>query len=287
MTEVGMALSCGLDSVDRVDGSVGWPLPSVEVRLVDVDSKEVIAEGEEVDRDGRERQGELQLRGPTIFSGYWRNPKATHDEFVPDDLGGPSWFKTGDMATRKTFEGAGNGPERWTRGPLYFIRGRKSVDIIKSGGEKISALEIETQLLSLPQVAEAAVVGIPSEVWGQRIAAVIVLDPVHANSGKVRKQWGAMDMRRALRDRLANYKIPHELKIIGDIPKNAMGKGECGHGFGTSGSHAVLTMSPSQQETACFGPFWRCGITIIDCFAASGRSLPCCSLRISSHSGVS
>ena len=149
MTEVGMALSCGLDFRDRVDGSVGWPLPSVQVRLVDSETNEVIPLGQEVDENGKEREGEIQLRGPTIFEEYWRNEKATSEEFVAADDGGGKWFKTGDIATRKTVEGAGQSGQDWAKGPMYFIRGRKSTDIIKSGGEKVSALEIERELLSL------------------------------------------------------------------------------------------------------------------------------------------
>jgi len=149
MTEVGMALSCGLDFDDRIDGSVGWPLPSVEARLVESESNEVIKEGEEKDSDGNEREGEIQLRGPTIFKEYWRNPKATAEEFVEGEDGKSRWFKTGDIATRHVVEGAGRSGQDWAKGPMYFIRGRKSVDIIKSGGEKISALEIERELLSL------------------------------------------------------------------------------------------------------------------------------------------
>ena len=149
MTEVGMALSCGLDFKDRVDGSVGWPLPSVQVRLVDTETKEVIPLGEEVDKDGKEREGEIQLRGPTIFEEYWRNEKATAEEFVEGEDGGGKWFKTGDIATRRTVEGAGQSGQEWAKGPMYFIRGRKSTDIIKTGGEKVSALEIERELLSL------------------------------------------------------------------------------------------------------------------------------------------
>lgn len=76
-----------------------------------------------------------------------------------------------------------------------------------------------------PQIAEAAVLGLASEQWGQKVAAVIVLDPEHANSGRGGKPWGVMDLRRALKDRLANYKIPQELKIVEELPKNAMGKG--------------------------------------------------------------
>ena len=149
MTEVGMALSCGLDFKDRVDGSVGWPLPSVQVRLVDSESNEVIPLGQEVDKDGKEREGEIQLRGPTIFEEYWRNEKATAEEFVEADDGGGKWFKTGDVATRRIVEGAGQSGQEWAKGPMYFIRGRKSTDIIKTGGEKVSALEIERELLSL------------------------------------------------------------------------------------------------------------------------------------------
>ena len=149
MTEVGMALSCGLDFSDRVDGSVGWPLPFVEARLVDTETSAVIPLGNEKDSNGHEREGEIQLRGPTVFKEYWRNEKATAEEFVDGEDGKGRWFKTGDVATRREVEGAGQSGQDWARGPMYFIRGRKSVDIIKSGGEKVSALEIERELLSL------------------------------------------------------------------------------------------------------------------------------------------
>ena len=149
MTEVGMALSCGLDFRDRVDGGVGWPLPSVQARLVDSETNTVIPIGEEIDENGKEREGEIQLRGPTVFEEYWRNEKATSEEFVDADDGGGKWFKTGDIATRRNVEGAGESEQEWAKGPMYFIRGRKSTDIIKSGGEKVSALEIERELLSL------------------------------------------------------------------------------------------------------------------------------------------
>ena len=149
MTEVGMALSCGLDFNDRVDGSVGWPLPSVEARLVDTETNQVIKIGEEIDSEGKEREGEIQLRGPTVFKEYWRNPKATSEEFVEGEDGKGRWFKTGDIATRIEVKGAGESSQGWAKGPMYFIRGRKSVDIIKTGGEKVSALEVERELLSL------------------------------------------------------------------------------------------------------------------------------------------
>lgn len=241
MTEVGMALSCGLDFKDRIDGSVGWPLPSVEVRLVDTETNEVIQLGEETQSDGKEREGEIQLRGPTVFQEYWSNPKATSEEFLEGKDGKGRWFKTGDVATRRHVEGAGHSDQDWAKGAMYFISGRKSVDIIKSGGEKISALEVERELLSLlvylhvkkeldadgiarPQISEAAVVGLSSEQWGQKLAAVVVLNPADANSGRGGKAWGIMDLRRALKERLVNYKIPQEMKVVLEIPKNAMGK---------------------------------------------------------------
>ncbi|CZT44645.1 related to malonyl CoA synthetase [Rhynchosporium secalis] len=222
MTEVGMALSCGLSTTDRVDGSVGWPLPSVEVRLVDTETHSVILPGEELDQDGKERDGEIQLRGPTIFKEYWRNEKATLAEHVEGEDGQGRWFKTGDVAVRRNVSSAGHSSQDWAHGPMYFIRGRKSADIIKSGGEKVSALEVERELLSLPQVSEAAVVAVPSGKWGQKVGAVIILseDAVGRNGAK----WGPMDMRRALKERLAGYKIPQVMKVVDDIPKNAMGK---------------------------------------------------------------
>ncbi|KFY05560.1 hypothetical protein V492_08448 [Pseudogymnoascus sp. VKM F-4246] len=222
MTEVGMALSCGLDFSDRVDGSAGWPLPSVDVRLLDTETNTVIEPGQEKDDAGKERDGEIQLRGPTVFSGYWHNEKATQEAFVDGMDQKGLWFKTGDIAVRRHVPEAGHGEQAWAKGPMYFIRGRRSADIIKTGGEKVSALEVERELLSLPEVAEAAVVGVPSAKWGQKVGAVIVLDPHRPN--KDGKKWGPMDMRRALRDRLANYKIPQTMKIVDEIPKNAMGK---------------------------------------------------------------
>ncbi|UNI23223.1 hypothetical protein JDV02_009056 [Purpureocillium takamizusanense] len=225
MTEVGMALSCGLAFADRVDASVGWPLPSVQARLVDVDTGEVIPEGKDVDPlTGRERAGEIQLRGPTVFQEYWRNPDATAKEFVLDstsdgDDGARPWFKTGDVAVRRPVPSAGHAPDQpWARGPMYFILGRRTADIIKTGGEKVSALEVERELLSLPEVAEAAVVAVPSGNWGQKVGAVIILD------GDVVGKWSPLDMRRALKPRLANYKIPQVMKVVDHIPRNAMGK---------------------------------------------------------------
>lgn len=225
MTEVGMALSCGLSPTDRVDGSVGWPLPGVEARLVDLDTHTVIPPGQETDpTTGRERAGEIQLRGPSIFKEYWRNPEATAKELVPASDGGRPWFRTGDVAIRRPVPGAGQSSlpsQSWThQGPLYFILGRRSADIIKSGGEKVSALEIEREMLALPQVAEVAVLAVPSGKWGQKVGAVVILDKENVPEGR----WSALEMRRALKGRLVNYKIPQVLRVVDHIPRNAMGK---------------------------------------------------------------
>ena len=136
MTEIGMALSNPLHG-ERQPGRVGSPLPGVEVRLVDDDGNEV--------NDGI--PGEIQVRGDTVFAEYWDRPDATEDAFDGD------WFRTGDVAVRE------NGS--------YRILGRASVDILKTGGEKVSALEIEEVLLGHPSVAEVAVVGLPDSGVGR------------------------------------------------------------------------------------------------------------------------
>jgi malonyl-CoA/methylmalonyl-CoA synthetase len=234
MTEVGMALSGSLAFADRVDGSVGWPLPCVEIRLVDPETNDIIPDNDTNIASSISREGEIQLRGPTIFKEYFRNPAATAKEFVdavPTDKNQDKWFKTGDIAIRKSVPGAGQNPDApWARGPMYFILGRLSVDIIKIGGEKVSALEVEREMLSLPEIAEAAVLGLPDEKWGQKIAAVIVLSDVGrrgkiAGEGKTKgKEWGLMDLRRALKKRLAVHKLPVVAKVVDSIPRNAMGK---------------------------------------------------------------
>jgi acyl-CoA synthetase (AMP-forming)/AMP-acid ligase II len=229
MTEIGMALSCGLDPSTRVDGSVGFPLPGVEIRLVDPDTNTTIPANDYT------HSGEIQLRGPTIFKEYFRNPEATAKEFLIDESGDGKgkWFKTGDIAIRHPPLPASPSlstpstalPQKWAQGPTYQILGRQSSDIIKTGGEKVSALEVERELLSLPNVKEAAVVGVPSEKWGQKIVALVVLrDGVKDVDGK--EGWTPLSMRRALQGKLARYKIPHVLRVVKGIERNAMGKSE-------------------------------------------------------------
>ncbi|XP_062817574.1 malonate--CoA ligase ACSF3, mitochondrial [Anolis carolinensis] len=206
MTEVGMALSNPLRG-PRVPGSVGNPLPGVKVRIAteslqrDVPAYTVHAEGDE---DGtkvtpglEDKEGELFVKGPTVFREYWNKPTETKDAFTPD-----GWFKTGDTAVYKD--------------GTYWIRGRTSVDIIKSGGYKISALEVERHLLAHPSIADVAVIGAPDPMWGQRVSAVVELQQGHTLSLKELKEWARKSM--------ASYTIPSELLLVEEIPRNQMGK---------------------------------------------------------------
>lgn len=183
MTEVGMALSNPLGG-PRVPGSVGAPLPGVETRLVDEAGLDV-AEG---------APGELLLKGPSVFREYWKRPGATAGAFRD------GWFVTGDVAVVE--EGR------------YRILGRKSVDILKSGGYKVSALEVEAALRDHPLVRDVAVVGLPDPEWGERIAAAVVATaPLTLDA-----------LRDFARGRLAPYKLPTRLLLLDELPRNAMGK---------------------------------------------------------------
>jgi malonyl-CoA/methylmalonyl-CoA synthetase len=186
MTEIGMAISNPYRG-ERVPGTVGQPLPGVEVRLVTESGEVLTREGE---------PGEIQVRGPAVFREYWNRPEATAESF---DRG---WFRTGDVALVE------NG--------YYRILGRKSIDIIKSGGHKLSALEVEAALLDHPAVRECAVVGVEDTTWGEAVAAAVVL-----RSGAVLE----LDpLREWCRDRLSAYKIPRRLLVVGELPRNSMGK---------------------------------------------------------------
>ena len=146
MTEIGMALSNPLHG-ERRPGSVGLPLPGVAVKLVTEAGAEV---------PGEDEPGEIRVRGPGVFREYWNNPEATAKSFVD------GWFCTGDVAVRE-------------RG-YYRIMGRQSIDIIKSGGYKISALEIENVLLAHPAIRECAVFGVEDPTWGEIIAVAERVD---------------------------------------------------------------------------------------------------------------
>ena len=184
MTEIGMALSNPLTG-ERRAGSVGAPLPGVDVRLCD-EQDQPIEPGV---------PGEIQVKGETVFRQYWNRPEATTTAFTSD-----GWFRTGDVAVVE--EG------------YYRILGRNSVDIIKSGGYKISALEIEEVLRSHPAIADCCVVGLPNEEWGETVAAaIIVREPLEPSSINT---W--------LRERMPAYRIPRTFLMTDSLPRNAMGK---------------------------------------------------------------
>jgi malonyl-CoA/methylmalonyl-CoA synthetase len=185
MSEIGMALSNPLTG-ERVPGSVGRPLARVDVRLVD-ETGSTVAAG---------TPGEIEVRGPGMFLEYWNDPRATRAAFRD------GWFRTGDVAI--------------VEDGRYRILGRQSVDIIKTGGFKVSALEIEDVLGGNPDVAECAVVGLPDPEWGERVAAVIVPRPGAELTAELVRDWAA--------GRLASYKVPTRVHFVDELPRNALGK---------------------------------------------------------------
>jgi fatty acid CoA ligase FadD36 len=173
---------------ERRAGWVGLPIAGVQSRLVDDDGAPVPHDGETV--------GRLQVQGPTLFDGYLNRPEATAEAF--DDDG---WYRTGDVAV---VDGGG----------MHRIVGRESVDLIKSGGYRIGAGEIETALLGHPGVQEAAVVGLPDEDLGQRIVAFIV-----GSSG-----FDGDELINYVAQELSVHKRPREVRFVDALPRNAMGK---------------------------------------------------------------
>jgi len=186
MTEIGMGLSNPLHG-ERRPGAVGQPLPGVRLRLVDETGTIIQGEGE---------PGEIQVRGPAVFTEYWRLPDITTESFQD------GWFRTGDMAVLED--------------GYYRILGRLSVDIIKSGGYKLSALEIEDVLRQHPRIQECAVVGIEDDTWGEAVAAAVMTRDGGPLSLNELRSWAD--------ERLSRYKLPRHLKILDEFPRNAMGK---------------------------------------------------------------
>ena len=218
MTETGMTLSNPLAGPRR-PGHVGQALPRVEVRLVGEDGA-VVPEG---------RAGEIQVRGPTVFSQYWRRPQETEGAFVED------WFRTGDLA--RVDDGA------------YRILGRRGTDIFKTGGYRVSALEVEEAYRTHPGVGDIAVSGVADPEWGDRLCAAYVPEnsadredlegrddpegserpegseglggagspgsPVKATPDALRA-WG--------KERLAPYKVPRAFVPVRQLPRTTMGK---------------------------------------------------------------
>jgi len=186
MTEIGMALSNPYRG-ERRAGCVGQPLPGVEVQLFDEQHRTITEPA---------TAGEIRIKGGNVFLEYWNNPKATACSFHD------GWFCTGDVAV--------------VEDGYYRIMGRSSIDIIKSGGYKLSALEIEGKLLAHPAIAEVAVLGIEDRTWGEAVAAVVVLRPGAELTGEDLKAW--------CEGRLSSYKIPKHLVVMESLPRNAMGK---------------------------------------------------------------
>lgn len=184
MTEIGMAISNPYEG-ERRPGYIGKPLDSVLARIVNEDN-EPLDSGQ---------VGEIQIQGPSVFKEYWGRPGATKDAFVD------GWFRTGDVAI--------------VEDGYFRILGRNSVDIIKSGGYKISALEIEEVLRKHPKIKDCGVVGIPDEEWGEIIGASLVLHEGEVEDTEI-KAW--------LSDKLPNYKIPRRYMVQEDLPRNVMGK---------------------------------------------------------------
>ncbi len=185
MTEIGMALSNPVRG-PRVPGYVGTPLPGAELRLVN-------ELGHPVEPG---TPGEIEVRGPGIFLEYWRRPEETARAFHN------GWFRTGDAAVVE------NG--------LYRILGRKSVDIIKTGGHKVSALEIEEVLRTHPEIQDCAVVGLEDPEWGERIAAALVLKEGKFLTLEPLRIWA--------KERLAPFKVPSRILVLGSLPRSVMGK---------------------------------------------------------------
>ena len=190
MTEIGVGASNPLAPEGRRPGSVGPPLPTVGTRVVGDDGR---------DADS----GELWISGPCVFAGYKDRADATREAFV--DRRGTRWFKTGDTVARE--------PDGYLR-----VLGRTSVDILKSGGYKLSALEIEETLREHDAVAEVAVVGVPDPLWGDRVVACVV-----ARAGRA-DECTEDRLRGFARERLAAYKVPKQVVVMTDLPRNAVGK---------------------------------------------------------------
>ncbi|KAG4070731.1 hypothetical protein HA402_005590 [Bradysia odoriphaga] len=220
MTEIGMALSNPyiVDKIrDRIPGQVGSPLPGVEVKLVSKGKTVLRAKGEygkgfwsdvslpvyknsDVSND-TVAAGELYVRGANVFTEYINRKSDTEASF---STGG--WFKTGDEAQYE------NGS--------FKILGRTSVDIIKTGGYKVSALDVEKQLLENIHIKDVCVVGVADLVWGQKIAALVVSDKFKDDGNRTDldelKDWCEQNM--------TSYEIPTVFKFVPEVPRNSLGK---------------------------------------------------------------
>ncbi len=186
MTEIGMGISNPYDG-ERRAGAVGQPLPGVECQLFD-----------EYDNPIEEEAvaGEIRIKGDNVFLEYWDNEAATTESFKD------GWFCTGDVAV--------------VEDGYYRIMGRSSVDIIKSGGYKLSALEIEGVLLTHDAISEVAVIGVEDDTWGEAVTAFVAVNDGASLEYEALKQW--------CDGRMSSYKIPKTLIVVDALPRNAMGK---------------------------------------------------------------
>jgi malonyl-CoA/methylmalonyl-CoA synthetase len=190
MTEAGMITSNPLDGA-RVGGTVGKPLPSVDVRII----------GEGGRPCGPETIGAVEIRGPNVFAGYWRMPEKTREEFSAD-----GWFRTGDVG-----EWVGDGP---ARGYLRLVGRAK--DLIITGGLNVYPKEIEERIDEMDGVEESAVIGVPDPDFGEAVAAVVVGKPGHTLTEAA--------VIAALKGEIASFKVPKRVHFADELPRNAMGK---------------------------------------------------------------
>jgi malonyl-CoA/methylmalonyl-CoA synthetase len=241
MTEIGMALTNPYyPTYARIPGHVGRPFPNVEVRIQPLESEEEAGEGEE-----ETKSGELLVRGPQVFLEYFGKEVETRKAFVDLKDGGDAWFVTGDVvevrevtATIPSSSSSSSlslassalaGLESKEGAELSYqsfrILGRRSVDILKSGGFKISALDVEQEFLCHPNIRECAIVGIEDLSWGQILGIIVVLKKrKEGEEVKGKKELDLEELREWAKDKLASYKLPRRLLILEEIPRNAMGK---------------------------------------------------------------
>jgi malonyl-CoA/methylmalonyl-CoA synthetase len=189
MSETNMIASNPLDG-SRVAGTVGRPLPGVQVRIME--NGEAVAPGQ---------VGAVQVRGPNVFPGYWNLPDKTREEFTDD-----GWFRTGDMG-----EWVAEGP-----GAGYLRLVGRAKDLIITGGLNVYPKEIEERIDQLPGVVESAVIGVPDPDFGEAVVAVVV--PGNGSAVSERDVIGA------LKGEIASFKIPKRVYVVDELPRNAMGK---------------------------------------------------------------
>lgn len=187
MTETGMNCSNPLNGERRI-GSVGKPLPGVEVRIVNAETRAVLSTGD---------IGEVEICGANVFKGYWRQPEKTSASFSAD-----GWFKTGDLG--------------YLEADGYLTLCGRSKDLIISGGLNIYPPEVERVLAEHPAVNACAVIGCPDREWGEKVTAVVVVEKTESVTGE--------ELMRFCRERLAPYKSPKAIVFRDDLPRNAMGK---------------------------------------------------------------